>query len=405
MSNRDNLIERLVTANNNKIVLLVMDGIGDIPHKDFGYKTPLEYAATPNMDKLAKRSILGRMIPVLPGVTPGSGPGHLGLFGYDPLEYDMGRGILEAAGLDMDIKDGDVAVRCNFASADENGIITDRRAGRIPTEKCQELCSAISDKVKEIDGVQIIIKPSMQHRFVLVLRGKGLQDALSDSDPLTAGKAPLEVKALNADAELTASVANKFFEAAREVIKNEKPANSILMRGFSSKPRIKTMRERFKLNALCLASYPMYRGLAKLVGMNVMDVEKNPEDAFNKFCEFCTRYDFFFIHIKYTDSNGEDGNFVEKAKVIEAVDKALPIITAKEPHVLCITGDHSTPAAMKAHSWHHVPVLINSDFCGADGAARFTENECNRGGLGTFESKYLINYLLANALKLSKYGA
>ncbi|MGE5630330.1 MAG: 2,3-bisphosphoglycerate-independent phosphoglycerate mutase [Caulobacteraceae bacterium] len=405
MINKDDLIEKLVVKNNARIVLLVMDGIGDIPHKDFGYKTPLEYAITPNLDKIACKSICGRIIPVVPGVTPGSGPGHLGLFGYNPLEHEIGRGILEAAGLNMDIKDGDVAMRCNFATADANGIITDRRAGRIPTEKCEELCAAISDKIKEIDGVQILIKPSMQHRFVVVFRGENLSDELTDSDPLMEGNAPHEVKATAKAAEFTAGIANKFYEEARKVIKDLHPANSLLMRGFSEKPRIPSLHHRFKLDPVCIASYPMYRGLARLVGMNVADVGKSYEEIFRKYCDLSSRYDFYFIHIKYTDSNGEDGNFAEKVKVIEDVDKALPILLEKKPSVLCITGDHSTPAAMKAHSWHHVPVLINSDFCGADETVRFTENECNKGGLGTFESRYLINYLLANALKLSKYGA
>ncbi|HYE09232.1 MAG TPA: 2,3-bisphosphoglycerate-independent phosphoglycerate mutase [Patescibacteria group bacterium] len=406
MDSREHLIEKLVVQNNQKILLLVLDGIGDIPHRDYGKRTPLEYAITPNLDKLAKDSVMGRMIPVLPGVTPGSGPGHLGLFGYDPLQYQMGRGILEAAGLNMDIKDGDIAVRCNFASADENGVITDRRAGRISTEKCEELCSLISENIKEIDGVQIILRPSMQHRFVVVFRGQNLCDRLTDSDPLAEGKQPIEIKALDEKAAFTAQVANKFYQEVRKVIKDLKPANSLLMRGFSVRPRIPTMMDRFKLNSVCLASYPMYKGLSKLVGMTVIDeAGKNIEELFQKYCELHNKYDFFFIHVKYTDSNGEDGNFVQKAKIIEEVDKALPILLEKKPNVLCITGDHSTPAAMKAHSWHHVPVMINSSYCGADGAMRFTENECNNGGMGNMESKYLINYLLANAMKLNKYGA
>lgn len=405
MADGDKLIEGLTVKNNAKIVLLVLDGVGDIPHKDFGYKTPLEYAVTPNMDKIAESSICGRTIPVLPGVTPGSGPGHLGLFGYDPLEYRIGRGILEAAGLDMDIRDGDVAVRCNFASANEEGVITDRRAGRIPTEKCEELCSLLSESIKEIDGVEVIIKPSMQHRFVVIFRGQKLSDALFDSDPLLVGNKPHEVKAAEKNAEFTAGIANKFYQEARKVIGKLQPANSILMRGFSEKPRMPSMLERFKLNAVCIAAYPMYRGLARLAGMNVADVGKDLKEIFIKYCDLYSRYEFFFLHVKYTDSYGEDGNFAEKVKVIEAVDKAMPIILSSKPHVLCITGDHSSPALMKGHSWHHVPVLISSELCGADEARRFTENECNKGGLGTFESKYLINYLLANAMKLSKYGA
>jgi 2,3-bisphosphoglycerate-independent phosphoglycerate mutase len=406
MINKDNLIERLIAQNNQKILLLVMDGVGDIPHKDFGKKTPLEYAITPNIDKLARDSVMGRMIPVLPGVTPGSGPGHLGLFGYDPLQYQIGRGMLEALGLSIDIKDGDIAMRCNFASADDNGIITDRRAGRISTDKCEELCSLIGDAIKEIDGVQIIIRPSLQHRFVVVFRGKNLCDMLTDSDPLSEGKEPLAVSALDEKAEFTAKVANQFYQGVRSVIKDLKPANSILMRGFSARPRIPTMMDRFKLNSVCLATYPMYKGLSKLVGMTVIDeAGNNIEELFHKYNDLHNKYDFFFIHVKYTDSNGEDGNFVGKSKIIEEVDKALPILLEKKPNVLCITGDHSTPAAMKSHSWHHIPVMINSDYCGADGAMRFTENQCNNGGLGTFESKHLINYLLANAMRLNKYGA
>jgi 2,3-bisphosphoglycerate-independent phosphoglycerate mutase len=341
----------------------------------------------------------------LPGVTPGSGPGHLGVFGYDPLEYQIGRGILEAAGLDMNIKDGDVAVRCNFATADSEGVIIDRRAGRISTEKCEELCALLSASIKEIEGVEIIIKPSIQHRFVVIFRGRELSDALSDSDPLLEGSKPYAVKATEKKAEFTAGIVNKFYKESRTIIGSLQPANSLLMRGFSGKPRIPTMLERFKLNSVCIAAYPMYRGLAKLVGMTVVEVGKSFEDLFKKYNDLASRYEFFFMHVKYTDSYGEDGNFAEKVKAIEAVDKAMPIIMESKPHVMCITGDHSTPALMKGHSWHHVPVLISSELCGADEAERLTENECNKGGLGTFESKYLINYLLANAMKLSKYGA
>ena len=406
MDMKEGLIEKLVVQNNQKILMLVMDGVGDIPHRDFGKKTPLDYAITPNMDKLAQDAIMGRMIPVIPGVTPGSGPGHLGLFGYEPTQYLMGRGILEAAGLNMEIKDGDVALRCNFATAAEDGTITDRRAGRIPTEKCEELCSLLREHIKEIDGVQILIKASMQHRFVVLFRGENLSDALTDSDPLSVGKKPLPITALNEKAAFTAQLANKFYEAVRTVIKDQQPANSLLMRGFSSRPKIPSMMERFKLNAVCLATYPMYKGLSEMVGMTVIDeAGKSIEELFTKYVELYNKYDYFFIHVKYTDSFGEDGNFLEKAKTIEAVDNALPIILQKKPNVLCITGDHSTPALMKSHSWHHIPVMIHSEYCGADGACRFTENNCNNGGLGTFESKYLINYLLANAMKLNKYGA
>lgn len=405
MDKEDNLIGDLIQQNNNNIVLLVMDGVGDIPNKNYENFTPLEYASTPNLDKLAKESVLGRHIPVLPGVTPGSGPGHLGIFGYDPMKYEIGRGILEAAGMDMEIKDGDIAVRCNFASADEKGIITDRRAGRISTEKCEEICAILSNNIKEIDNIKITIKAGIQHRFVVIFTGEGLSEKVTDSDPLMEGKEPFKVNAMIEDAAYTAEVVNKFYHEARKVIRDLKPANSLLMRGFSERPRISTMSERFGISPVCIAHYPMYKGLSRLVGMNVLDAGNKPEDAFNVFGKNHANYNYFFIHIKYTDSYGEDGNFLEKVKVIEAVDSALPLLLNNKPDVLCITGDHSTPVPMKSHSWHPVPVLINSEFCGFDDCSRFTENECNKGGLGIFQSKYLINYLLANALKLSKYGA
>jgi len=405
MCEENNLVEKLVQSNNNSIVLLIMDGVGDIPSEEHGGKTPLEYAMTPNLDKLSKKSILGRHIPVLPGITPGSGPGHLGVFGYDPIEYEIGRGILEAAGMDMEINEGDIAARCNFATADEYGIITDRRAGRISTEKCEEVCNILRQNIKKINDVEVVIKAGIQHRFVVVFKGENLFEGVTDSDPLMEGKEPLKVKALTNDAAFTAEIVNEFFDRAMKVIKDLQPANSILMRGFSAKPSISPMNERFKINPVCIAHYPMYRGLSRLVGMSVLDAGNSPEDAYNVYKENCSLYDYAFIHIKYTDSYGEDGNFEGKVKTIEAVDKALPILLEKKPDVLCITGDHSTPAPMKSHSWHPVPVLINSRYCGYDDGVRFTENECNKGGLGIFQSKYLINYLLANAGKLSKYGA
>lgn len=405
MDRNDNLIRELIQQNDNKIVLLVMDGVGDIPNKNYKNLTPLEYASTPNLDRLAKESILGRHIPVLPGITPGSGPGHLGIFGYDPIKHEIGRGILEAAGMDMEIEEGAIAARCNFASADESGFITDRRAGRISTEKCKEICNILSDKIKKIDNIEIIIKAGIQHRFVVIFKGEGLCEKITDSDPLLEGKEPLTVVALTKEAEYTAEIVNRFYHETRKVIKEFKPANSILMRGFSEKPKIQSMGERFGLSPVCIAHYPMYKGLSRLVGMEVLDAGNKPEDAFSVYTENHANYNYFFIHIKYTDSFGEDGNFLEKVRIIESVDNALPLLLNKMPNVLCVTGDHSTPVPMKSHSWHPVPVLINSEFCGFDDSVRFTENECNKGGLGIFQSKYLINYLLANALRLSKYGA
>lgn len=402
--NMEKIMEPLIKQNNTKIVMLVMDGLGDIPSKEHDNKTPLEYAQTPNLDAIVRESVCGRHIPVLPGITPGSGPGHLGIFGYDPITCTIGRGVLEAVGLGMELKHGDVAARANFATLDDKGIITDRRAGRIPTEKARELCEILG-QIKEIDGVKVIIEPGKGHRFVVVFRGDGLNPAINDTDPQHEGHPPLKAVARKEEAEFTASVINKFVEQATRLIKDEHPANGILMRGFSSRPKIPAFKDRYKLEAAAVAAYPMYRGIADLLGMTLLPAPDSIEGLFQTYLEYHNKYDFFFIHVKGTDQAGEDGQFLTKVNVIEKVDRALPVLLGKKPNVLCITGDHSSPCPLRSHSWHPVPVLINSEFCGADDTTRFTENQCNRGGLGFFESKYLMPLLLANARRLDKYGA
>ncbi|AOT71379.1 2,3-bisphosphoglycerate-independent phosphoglycerate mutase [Geosporobacter ferrireducens] len=404
--NYDQVIKETIKSNNSKIVMLVMDGVGDLRSPKFHNKTPLEYAQTPNLDKLAAVSALGRSIPILPGITPGSGPGHLGLFGYDPLQIAIGRGVLESIGIGFDLKNGDVAARCNFATMNEHGRITDRRAGRIPTEITEILCQKLKS-IKEIDGVEIIIEPGKGHRFVTVFRSKEKEIGalINDTDPLEEGKAPLAAKGQNSQSEFLAKVINKFVHLGYDLLKNEHSANAFLLRGIASKPKIPTMRDKYLLESAAIAAYPMYRGIASLLGMTLLPAGDSIEGLFQSYIENRHKYDFFFIHVKGTDQAGEDGDFDSKVSCIEKVDKSLPILLEHIPDVLTITGDHSSPCAMRSHSWHPVPTLIHGPFTGADDVQFFHENACNQGSLGFFESKYLMGILLSNAKRLDKFGA
>jgi len=406
--NQDTVYQALTTNPcGKKIALVVMDGVGDIATKENGYLTPLEAAVTPNMDALSKDSAQGRMIPVAPGITPGSGPGHLALFGYDPLEYEVGRGVIEALGLGITLKAGDVAARANFCTMDSNGIVTDRRAGRIPTETCEKLCAMMSAEIKKIDDVEVIIKAGKEHRFVVVFRGPGLEGPLTDADPQKVGyKIPAaEPKTSSEKTKKTAKIIKKFYEKALPVIAKEKPANGFLMRGIAHQPDIPLFEKRYNLKPVCIAVYPMYKGLAQLVGMTKLEGPQTIAEQFEAYKKVYNDYDFFFIHFKYTDKYGEDGNFEAKKKAIEQFDAALPILLEKKPDVLVITGDHSTPAPMKGHSWHPQPVLIHSQFSGSDKLDRFTDTGANLGSLGVFPAKYLIRYMQANAGMLEKFGA
>ena len=402
----EEIIKDHILTNNSKIVLIIMDGLGDIPHPDFENKTPLEYAATPNLDDLTKSSMLGRISPILPGITPGSGPAHLAIFGYDPLQQQIGRGVLEALGLDMKLKSNDIAARSNFATIDSKGIIKDRRAGRISDDKGDALCELISS-INEINGIKIKIKPGKEHRFVTVFSSEAneLGSLVSDTDPLHDDLPIQKAVGNNKNSQYLADAINTFTEKSLELLKNEHPANAVLMRGLSSRPRILSMRDKYKLEAAAIAAYPMYRGIASLLGFSILPSAESIEELFEIYHKHSNKYDYFYIHIKGTDKTGEDGDFLGKAKCIEKVDKALPILLKNRPDVLCITGDHSSPALMHSHSWHPVPVLIHSKFCGSDASKRFTEIESTIGGLGDFESKYLMGLLLANAGRLQKFGA
>jgi 2,3-bisphosphoglycerate-independent phosphoglycerate mutase len=406
--NLDALYSELTLKTNAKLVLLVLDGLGDVATREQGNATPLEAAATPNFDALAKDSAQGRMIPVAPGITPGSGPGHLALFGYDPLEFQVGRGVIEALGLGLELRAGDVAARANFCTLDEKGIVTDRRAGRIDTSVCEELCALLSEKVKKIGDTQVIIKPGKGHRFVVLFRGKGLEGPLTDADPHREGSAVPKVQPLNpksAKAKKAAKLVADFYKAALPVISKKKPANGFLLRGIAHQPHIATFHDRYGLRPGCIAVYPMYKGLAQLVGMTKLEGPQTISEQFERYLAEYDNFDYFFIHFKYTDMYGEDGNFDAKRKAIEEVDEALPILLRKKPDVLAITGDHSTPCLIKGHSWHPQPVLLHSACSGSDKLDRFTETAANSGSLGVFEAKYLIRLMQANAKMFDKFGA
>jgi len=404
----DALYSELTLKPAAKLALVVLDGLGDIATREQNYLTPLEAATTPNLDRLCKDSAQGRMIPAAPGITPGSGPGHLGLFGYDPLEFQVGRGVIEALGLGLELKHGDVAARANFCTLDQNGIVTDRRAGRIPTETCEKLCALLSAKVKKLGDTEVLIKAGKEHRFVVIFRGRGLEGPLTDADPNREGFAIPTVHPRdenNAGQKKMAALIADFYKAALPILAKEKPANGFLMRGIAHQPHIPLFEERYRLKAAALAVYPMYKGLAQLVGMKKIEGPATITEQFDRYLKEYDNFDFFFIHYKYTDKYGEDGNFVAKMNAIQDFDAALPILLGKKPDVLVITGDHSTPVAVKGHSWHPQPVLLHSAYSGSDKLERFTETGANLGSLGVFEAKYLIRLMQANARMFDKFGA
>jgi 2,3-bisphosphoglycerate-independent phosphoglycerate mutase len=398
------LIQKISIPSPTKIVLLVIDGLGGLPNPETG-KTELETAKTPNLDQLATKSICGLIDPVSPGITPGSPPGHLALFGYDPVKYNemIGRGLVETLGIDFDLKPEDIAARGNFCTVDEAGLVTDRRAGRISTEKCTELCRLLEGIA--IEGVKLFVLPVKEHRFAVVFRGEGLAPEVSDSDPQQTGVMPKAAKAQRATARRTANIANEFIAQAKSILAKHHPANMVLLRGFSKQPDIPTMSEVYKLKPAAIAAYPMYRGLAKLVGMQLLKTGATIAEEFATLKQNYADYDFFFLHIKGTDSAGEDGDFNRKVSAIEEIDKALPALTGLKPDVIVVTGDHSTPALLKGHSWHAVPILLYSKWCRADRVGEFSETTCITGGLGRFPATQVMPLAMANALKLNKFGA
>ncbi len=396
------LLRDLAEKNTTKIVMLVADGLGGLP-LEAGGKTELETASTPNLDRLAGRGTSGSSIPVLPGITPGSGPGHLGLFGYDPLEYRIGRGALEATGIGFELGPDDVAARGNFCTLDAAGRISDRRAGRIPSEESFAVVERL--QAVRIDGGETFVKPVKEHRFVVVFRGPGLDGAVADTDPQATGVEPLAPVAASPAAERTARVAAEFVRQARTILASEKKANGLVLRGFAAKPRLPTFADLSGLRAAAIAVYPMYKGLARLAGMTLVGEAASLEEQLDTLAGCWQDHDFFFLHFKYTDSTGEDGAFADKVRRIEELDRALPRIESLRPDVLVVTGDHSTPSRLRSHSWHPVPTLLVADTCRPDGLERFSERDCLRGGLGQFPAKHLMLLAMAHALRLGKFGA
>lgn len=397
------VMRRLALESDKRIVLLVLDGLGGLGRASDG-KTELEAAHTPNLDRLAGESITGLSSPLGAGVTPGSGPAHLALFGYDPYHYDVGRGVLAAMGIDFDLMPQDVAARGNFCTVDESGFIADRRAGRIPTEKGAELC-ALLDEI-EIQAAQTFVRPVKEYRFVLVLRSLGLATDLSDTDPQQVGRPPLPVLANTSEARRTADLVNRWIAAAKTKLADQHPANMVTLRGFAQDPALPKFADVYKLKAAAVAVYPMYRGVARLVGMDTIPVEHPISNEFQAVAEHWSEYDFFFVHVKYTDSRGEDGDFDGKVAVIEEADAALPALLDLKPDVLIVTGDHSTPSRLASHSWHPVPTLLWApETVLPDRATAFGERECMGGGLGIFPATDLMPLALGHAQRLAKYGA
>jgi len=400
--NQLDLVRELAEKATTKIVMLVADGLGGLPLEPGG-KTELETASTPNLDRLASRGTSGSSIPVLPGITPGSGPGHLGLFGYDPLEFKIGRGALEATGIGFELGPDDVAARGNFCTLDSAGLISDRRAGRIPSEESFKVVERLQGV--KIAGVETFVKPVKEHRFVVVFRGKGLDGAVADTDPQSTGVAPLDPQPLTPAAKHTAEVAKEFVKQARAILADEPKANGMVLRGFAAKPQLPTYEQLYRLRAAAIAVYPMYKGLARLAGMTLVGKAQSLDEQIEELSRHWQEYDFFFLHFKYTDSTGEDGNFAEKVRRIEELDRAIPRIEKLGPDVLIVTGDHSTPSLLKGHSWHPVPTLLSAKTCRPDGLTKFSERDCLRGGLGMFPAKHLMLLAMAHASRFGKYGA
>jgi len=395
-------MKKISRTSPSKIVLLVIDGVGGLPHPETG-KTELDSARRPNLNRIARDSLCGLIDPISPGITPGSTPGHLAIFGYDPVKYNIGRGVVEALGIDLELKPDDIAARGNFCTVDDKGIIADRRAGRLSTDKNTKLCRSLNNIA--IDGAKISVLPVKEHRFVLILRGEALSPELADSDPQQAGLAPKKIEALSPQAQRTARIANEFVSQARSLLQGEAPANMVLLRGFSRRPDIPPISEIYKLKPAAIATYPMYRGLARLVGMQVLPGGESITEQLDSLRRYYADYDFFFVHFKSTDARGEDGDFRAKVQAIEELDNTLPGLLSLDPEVLIITGDHSTPATLAMHSWHPVPFMLRSKWCRPDNVTEFSERACLAGGMGRFPATEIMPLAMANAFKFDKFGA
>ncbi len=394
----------VVDDSDTRIIFVVMDGVGGLPHPETG-RTELESADTPNLDRLARESDLGLIRPVAHGITPGSGPGHLSLFGYDPVEWNIGRGVLSALGVGFKLREGDLAARLNFATVDDDGLLTDRRAGRPTDEEGHRLVRKLREEVEPPPGVELYWEAEKEHRAALVMRGANLSAELSDTDPQETGVAPQHVRPLSDRSKGSARVVQSILDSAMEALRDEDLANAILARGFATFRRYPSMADRYRLLSLAIARYPMYQGVARLLGMDVHPTPRSDEDVVEALRSRYLDYEFHFVHFKSMDSRGEDGDFDAKVEAIESVDRLIPGITELEPDVLVVTGDHSTPSSMRYHSWHPVPLLIASRWNRPAAIDGFGESDCLRGSLGIFPAKELMSLVLANAGRLDKFGA
>jgi 2,3-bisphosphoglycerate-independent phosphoglycerate mutase len=396
-------LKTLIQPAPTRIAMLILDGLGGLPREPGG-KTELESARKPNLDALAARSALGLTVPAGPGITTGSGPGHLGIFGYDPIHYQIGRGALEALGVDFELGPEDVAARGNFCTLDADGILTDRRAGRLPTAQAQELVQMLSSI--QYPGVEFFVRTVKEHRFAFVMRGCGLEDGLSETDPLKIGVPALPVRATQPGAQKAAQAANYFIQQAEQRLAGCQPANAIMLRGFARLPQLPQYRDIFGLRAAAVAVNGMYRGVARLAGMDVLPVDGlSIADEFSALEKYWPDYDFLYLHVKQTDTCGEKGDFDGKVAVIEEVDALLPRLLALNPDVIIVSGDHSSPAVLQSHSWHPVPTLLYARYVREDGIACFGERVCARGSLGVLPAKDILPLALANAGRIAKYGA
>lgn len=397
--------ESLVSGRGGKIVYLILDGLGGLPDSSRG-GTELQVSRTPNLDEIARESSCGLLEIVGPGITPGSGPGHLALFGYDPLQYSIGRGVLSALGIDFDLQEGDVAARVNFATIDKNGRVTDRRAGRIATDLNEKLCAKIRENIQLHFEGEYFFKTASEHRAVLILRGSDLGGEIEDTDPQATGVPPFGVQAKSEKSKKTAKLVSNFIQQVKQLLANEKPANMVLMRGFEKYRPLPALAYRFGLQGVCVADYPMYRGVSRLLKMDVVPPPGGLKERFQALQNcYGNEYDFYFLHVKKSDSTGEDADFDAKVRLLEEVDRLVPQVTALNPDVLVVTGDHSTPASMGSHSWHPVPVMIRAKFARVDPVDRFDEYACARGMLGLRPGTHLMGLALAHAGRLQKYGA
>lgn len=394
----------LLVRNDSKIILFVIDGLGGLPRNPGG-KTELGTARTPHLDRLAALSTCGLLEPVLPGVTPGSGPSHLALFGYDPVRCLIGRGVMEALGANFPVEKGDLCIRVNFATANREGIIVDRRAGRLRDEEMIRICRELQARIS-VPDYEIFFWPVKEHRAALIIRGPYLHDKISDTDPQETGRPPVEVQAADPEkGRRTVEVVTRIISESWKVLADEPQANRLLLRGFSFYQPYPTMEERFGVRALGLACYPMYRGLARLVGMTIDDRPRDLGQVLDVLQERWEEFDYFFLHFKKTDSAGEDGDFDRKVEAIEEADAVIPRIQALTPEVLAVTGDHSTPSVLKNHSWHPVPALVHSRYAVPDSLEKFDEGHCARGSLGVRPTLHLMGIIMAQARRLKKFGA